>query len=254
MKTGETLIAFPSLTEGVLIKRYKRFLADIELDGGDVVTAHCANTGPMIGLLSEGCRVRLRYCPSPQRKLDWSWEQVKVFSSVINSGCWVGINTSLPNKIVRLAIESNCLLNELGHLESIRQEVTYGKDRKSRIDLLVEPIAESSDTRNIYIEVKNSTWTKGSTALFPDTITQRGQKHMRELSEIMPASRAVLVPCLSRNDVNAFAPGDSADSKYGELYREALKKGLEVFPCCFGFYRDRITWEGKKKFFENEHY
>ena len=91
-------------------------------------------------------------------------------------------------------------------------------------------------------------------ALFPDTVTERGQKHLKDLMGVIPFSRAVLVPCLSRNDVDSFAPGDSADSRYGELFRLAIKSGVEVVPCCFGFHRDQVTWEGFRIFnhYENQ--
>tara|TARA_Y100001968_G_scaffold136503_1_gene124580 strand:+ start:30872 stop:31621 length:750 start_codon:yes stop_codon:yes gene_type:complete len=240
---GQPLIEFPPLHEGVLLKRYKRFLADIKLDNGEVITAHCANTGPMKGVLTPSGRVRVRYCPSPNRKLSWSWEQAEV-SSKNSSACWVGVNTSLPNKIVRLAIEAGCLKDQLGDIEKIRQEVVYGIQLRSRIDLLLYPSKQNFDLREIYVEVKNTTWKVGSLALFPDTITKRGQKHLRELMNIIPKSKAVLIPCISRGDVKIFAPGDSADKQYGDLFRSAFRKGLEVIPCCFGFQRDRITWEG----------
>ncbi len=238
------LISFPPLQEGILVKRYKRFLADIELPGGATVTAHCANTGPMKGVLFPGGRVRLRYAPSPSRKLAWSWEQAEVPSDGADSPCWVGVNTALPNKLVKLVIEKDFLKKEIGSISKIQQEVVYGHNRRSRIDLLLEPDECSPDSRKIYLEVKNTTWKEGKGAIFPDTITERGQKHLIELMDVLPESRAVLVPCLSRNDVDVFAPGDRADLKYGELFRKALHLGVEVLPCCFGFYQDKITWEG----------
>lgn len=94
--------------------------------------------------------------------------------------------------------------------------------------------------------VKNTTWSTGSTALFPDTVTTRGQKHLQELMDVLPEARAVLIPCLSRPDVTAFAPGDSADPRYGELFRNALDAGVEVLPCCFRFDRDGVTWQGTR--------
>ena len=248
IEIGETIIKFPALHEGVLIKRYKRFLADVELDDGEIVTAHCANTGPMKGVLFPGGRVRLKYCPSPKRKLDWSWEQAEVPSHNELKKCWVGINTSLPNKLIRNLIEGNCLEEQLGSISSVKPEVVYGSKSKSRIDLLLEPENSNSDTRKIYVEVKNTTWCEQRLALFPDTVTTRGQKHLRELMSLNPFARAVLIPCISRNDLEIFAPGDSADSLYGRLFREALALGLEVIPCAFGFYIDHITWEGVKPF------
>ena len=241
----EPLLTFPSLEEGILLKRYKRFLADVELKGGEIVTAHCANTGPMTGVLNQGGRVRLRYAPSPTRKLDWSWEQAEVLGKKGES-TWVGINTSLPNKLIRLAIEADLLLDQIGLVKTIRQEVPYGLNRRSRIDLLITPDEESFDSRPIYVEVKNTTWKEGNVALFPDTVTERGQKHLKELMGLLPEARSVLIPCLSRSDVETFATGDTADPLYGKLFRDALNAGVEVIPCCFGFHQDKITWEGTR--------
>jgi len=248
IEIGNTIIKFSSLREGVLIKRYKRFLADVELDNGEIVTAHCANTGPMKGVLFPGGRVRVKYSPSPKRKLDWSWEQAEVPSQNDMKKCWVGINTSLPNKLIRNLIESNCLEKELGSISCITPEVVYGMEGKSRIDFLLNPEPSNKDPRKIYVEVKNTTWCNNSLALFPDTVTTRGQKHLRELMSIYPDSRAVLIPCISRSDMDSFAPGDSADPLYGKLFRDAVLKGVEVIPCSFGFYLDHITWEGIKPF------
>ena len=248
IEIGKTIIKFPPLQEGILIKRYKRFLAAVELDNGEIVTAHCANTGPMKGVLFPGGRVRLKYSPSPKRKLDWSWEQAEVPSHNEEKKCWVGINTALPNKLIRNLIEANCLEKQFGSISSIKAEVVYGLESKSRIDLLLEPKKSNSDTRKIYVEVKNTTWCEKSLALFPDTVTTRGQKHLRELISLYPDARAVLIPCISRNDLEIFAPGDSADPLYGKLFREALSNGVEVIPCAFGFFLDHITWEGIKPF------
>ena len=248
IEIGKTIIKFPPLQEGILIKRYKRFLADVELDNGEIVTAHCANTGPMKGVLFPGGRVRLKYSPSPKRKLDWSWEQAEVPSHNELKRCWVGINTSLPNKLIRNLIEANGLEKQLGLIANIKPEVKYGLEGKSRIDLLLKPPKSNLDNRNIYIEVKNTTWCENSLALFPDTVTTRGQKHLRELMSLYPHARAVLIPCISRNDLDSFAPGDSADTLYGNLFRDALANGVEVIPCAFGFFQDHITWEGVKPF------
>ena len=249
MTLNKIIQTFPALKEGILLKRYKRFLADIELSSGEIVTAHCANTGPMTGVISIGSRVRLKNVESPNRKLAWSWEQSEVIDEKGISS-WVGINTAIPNRIVRLAIQAGFLKKELGEISEIRNEVKYGEN--SRIDLLLTPKGTNGDMRKIFLEVKNTTWKKGSVALFPDTITTRGQKHLIEMINVLNSSRAVLVPCISRTDIKSFAPGDSADSKYGELFRLALKSGVEVIPCCFGFHKDKITWEGIKKIQEHE--
>ena len=129
--TGPLVLPLEGLHEGVLLKRYKRFLADVELDTGEVVTAHCANTGPMTGVLQPGGRVRLRHAPSPTRKLAWTWEQAQV-PGADGAPLWVGINTALPNRLVRATIEAGCLEPWLGPIGAIKAEVTYGANRRSR--------------------------------------------------------------------------------------------------------------------------
>ena len=241
--TGLLVLPLEALQEGVLLKRYKRFLADVELDSGEVVTAHCANTGPMTGVLHPGGRVRLRHAPSPTRKLAWTWEQAQV-PGADGTPIWVGINTALPNHLVKATIAAGLLEPWLGPIESIRAEVPYGLNRRSRIDLLLTPAEGASDPRPIYVEVKNTTWTDGELALFPDTVTERGQKHLDELMGVLPEARAVLLPCLSRADVTRFAPGDSADPRYGDLFRQALAAGVEVIPCRYGFSDTGVEWLG----------
>jgi len=239
---NKLLLKFDPLQEGTLIKRYKRFLADIHLDDGRKITAHCPNTGPMKGLLKENSRVRVNYCPSPKRKLQWTWEQVQVINYK-NDQIWVGINTLLANKLIKNVIEKNFLKEIIGEIDSIKTEKVYGRDDKSRIDLFLTPKSSNPDNRKIYIEVKNTTWINKNNALFPDTITLRGQKHLKDLMSIIPESKAILVPCITRNDVDSFSTGDDADPEYGELFRESLKSGLTVIPCCLNFYRDHINWE-----------
>jgi sugar fermentation stimulation protein A len=246
-----TVLRPGALVEGVLLKRYKRFLADVQLDDGRVVTAHCPNTGPMSGVLHPGGRVRLRHDPSPRRKLAWTWEQTEA-PGAAGVPVWVGINTALPNRLVRATIEAGCLEPWLGPIAAIRAEVPYGQGKRSRIDLLLEPAAAASDPRPIYVEVKNTTWSQGDLALFPDTVTERGQKHLRELIALLPEARSVLVPCLSRGDVTRFAPGDGADPRYGELFREALAAGVEVLPCRYAFSDTAVSWLGLAAFLERQ--
>ena len=145
-------------------------------------------------------------------------------------------------------IEVNGLEKQLGLIAKIKPEVKYGVEGKSRIDLLLKPETSNSDSRNIFVEVKNTTWCEKTLALFPDTVTTRGQKHLRELMSICPNSRAVLIPCISRSDMEIFAPCDLADPSYGQLFRKAISTGVEVIPCAFGFFLDHITWEGVKPF------
>jgi len=237
------VLPLADLYEGVLIRRYKRFLADVELADGRVVTAHCPNTGPMRGVLHPGGRVRLRHDPSPARKLAWTWEQAES-PGAGGLPVWVGVNTALPNKLVRASLEAGLLEPQLGPIEGIRAEVPYGEGRRSRIDLLLSPGASSRGVGQTFMKFKNTTWSDGDLALFPDTVTERGQKHLRELMALLPEARPVLVPCLSRSDVNRFAPGDAADPHYGELFRQALAAGVEVLPCRYRFEPDGIHWLG----------
>jgi sugar fermentation stimulation protein A len=225
---NDRIIEFDPLIEGVLIKRYKRFFADIKLNSGEVVTAHCANTGPMKGLLSEGAKVRISV-------LDAKNEEV-----------WVGINTLFANKLIKKVIEKNLLNQIIGEIETIKPEVPYGKDKKSRIDFFLTPKSSNPDKRNIYIEVKNTTWIKENVALFPDTVTKRGQKHLIELKELLPESKSVLVLCITRKDACFFAPGDDADPLYGKLFRESSSEGMITIPCSFIFHKDHVSWNGIK--------
>ena len=237
------MLSVGPLVEGVLIRRYKRFLADVELENGSEVTAHCPNTGPMTGVLHPGGRVRLRHDPSPTRKLAWTWEQAQC-PGADGQPLWVGVNTGLPNKLVRATVEAGLLAPWLGPIGAIKAEVPYGEGRRSRIDLLLTPAPEAADQRPIYVEIKNTTWSDGDLALFPDTVTERGQKHLRELMALLPAARAVLLPCLSRCDVQRFAPGDAADPTYGELFRQALAAGVEILPCRYSFDAEGVHWLG----------
>jgi sugar fermentation stimulation protein A len=221
------LYGYPPLYPGILLKRYKRFLADIELACGEVVTAHCPNTGPMTGICTPGSPVQLSYSDSPSRKLPYTWEMIQVHD---NEPTWVGVNTALPNRVIKLAL-GKFLFPELDSYGQIRCEVPYGIDLKSRVDFL---LTGSDSQRPIYLEVKSTTWAQGQLALFPDTETTRGQKHLRELLWILrQGARAVLLLFINRCDCNCFAPGDSADPVYGQLFREAMEQGLEVLPCRF---------------------
>lgn len=218
------LYSYPTLYPGILLKRYKRFLADIELATGEIVTAHCPNTGPMTGLCTPGSKVQLSYSPLITRKFPYTWEMIQVCD---NEPTWVGVNTALPNRIVKLALEK--FLLPLGGYSQIRFEVPYGIDKKSRVDFLLTRNEEPS----IYLEVKSTTWAAGRLALFPDTVTTRGQKHLRELMTLIPQARAVMLYFINRGDCTQFAPGDTADPLYGQLLREAMQLGLEVLPCRF---------------------
>ncbi|OLP19571.1 sugar fermentation stimulation protein SfsA [Leptolyngbya sp. 'hensonii'] len=218
---------YPPLLPGILIKRYKRFLADVELASGEIVTAHCPNTGPMTGVCLPGNPVQISVSDNPNRKLPYTWEMIQVTTA--NPPIWVGVNTALPNRIVKRMLDQH-LLPGLEPYSQVRMEVPYGQDKASRIDFLLT--GEEAD-RPLYVEVKNTTWPQGDLALFPDTVTTRGQKHLQELTALVPTTRAVMLYFINRSDCPRFAPGDAADRRYGELFRAAIKAGVEVLPCRF---------------------
>lgn len=203
------------LTAGRLLRRYQRFLADVELADGTVVTAHCPNSGSMLGCAMPGCPVLLSRSDNPARKLPFTWELVRV------DDCWVGINTSLPNRIVREGIEQG-IVAELRGYGRIRQEVCYGSER-SRIDLLLE------EPGRCYVEVKNVTLVEDGVARFPDSVTVRGQKHLRELMAMVgEGARSVNLFVVQRADAREVAPADAIDPVYGRLLRQAAAAGVEL--------------------------
>jgi len=203
------------LYPGILIRRYQRFLADILLDTGETVTAHCPNSGSMKGCAIPGSRVFLSRCDKPSRRLCYTWELVE------HDGTWIGINTGHPNRIVREAIEEG-LIPDLRGYESIRPEVRYGEN--SRIDLLL-----SGAAGRCYVEIKNVTMVEGDLALFPDAVTTRGQKHLKELMEVVrQGDRGVIFFVVQRADGKAVAPADAIDPEYGRLLRLAVLQGVEA--------------------------
>ena len=224
--TADWFYPFPPLIEGTLRSRYKRFFADIELETGEVVTAHCPNTGPMTGVCHIGGRVLVSHSSNPKRKLAYTWELAEVRDTV---PIWAGANTALPNRVVKAMLEAK-QIPELGDYSTIRPEVRYGGDGKSRIDFVISGEENAVPT---YIEVKNTTWAKGTLALFPDTVTTRGQKHLKELAAIIPQAQAVMLYFINRGDCTEFSPGDEADPTYGVLLRQAMARGVKVLPCRF---------------------
>lgn len=201
------------------MRRYKRFLADVELEPGRVVTAHTANTGAMTGCAEPGSRAWLSDSGNPQRKYPLSWEIVET-----NSATMVGINTLLANRLAEEAIEQS-LIRELTGYRHLRREVRYGSEN-SRIDLLLEGHASQGDC---YVEVKNVTLVEGEVALFPDAVSARGTRHLRELMAMVEGGyRAVLLFCVQRGDATEVRPADTIDPEYGATLREAISRGVEV--------------------------
>ncbi len=208
---------FPKkLKHGTLIKRYKRFLADVRLDDGTEVVSHCTNSGSMKSCLEDGAEVYLTPVNDPKRKTKFTWEMIKI------NGDWVGINTGNPNKLAFEAI-SEGTIPELAGYTNVKREVTFGD---SRFDVFAE-----NEDGQCFVEVKNVSLKEGKYALFPDSVTTRGQKHLRTLMEVKAKGiRAVMLYIIQRSDVDIFAPAAEIDPKYAELLKEAVNAGVEVIP------------------------
>lgn len=225
----------PPLKEAALIRRYKRFLADVELPDGSQMTLHCPNTGSMKNCQYPGSRVWYSDSGNPKRKYPCTWHFIED-----PSGCLIGINTALANKLVKEAIDGGCI-SELQGYQKIRSEVPYG-DQRSRIDFL---LCENQDNlaKNCYVEVKNVSLAEANgQGLFPDAVTTRGQKHLQELLAITHAGhRAVLLFCVQHEGIDRVAPADDIDPEYGRLLREVAAAGVEVIA-----YRTRFDMEGSR--------
>ncbi len=210
------IIAWPTLIKGSLIKRYKRFLADVRLENGDIVTAHCANSGTMKACCQSDRPVYLSYHNNPKRKLKYTWELIHMPTSL------VGVNTQLPNRLTAHAIQAGDVAELTGY-QTLKREVKAGKH--SRIDILLD----SPDRRPCYVEVKNCTLVEDGLATFPDAVTLRGQKHLEELQELITAGcRCVMFYLIQRMDARRFAPADHIDADYGKKLRRAADKGVEI--------------------------
>ena len=210
------------LYPGILVRRYKRFLADIELESGETITAHCANPGSMIGLNAPGTRVWLSKSDNPKRKLAYSWELLEVD---LGAGpAMVGINTMHPNKIVAEAIEAG-LIERLTGYGPPRREVKYGIN--SRIDILLEDEARGK----CYVEIKNvHLMRETGLAEFPDSVTKRGAKHLEELGDMVEQGhRAVMVFLIQRNDAEQMTLARDIDPVYGVAFDRAVSRGVEIF-------------------------
>ena len=202
------------LTPGTIHKRYKRFLADIELENGEIITAHVANTGPMTTCWEPGQKVLMTFHDNPKRKLKYSLEMTN------NGKTWINVNTSRTNHLAKEAIEKG-FIPELAHT-SLKAEVKYGE---SRFDFYLE-----TENGPHWVEVKNVTL-KGddSFALFPDAVTTRGQKHLREMIELAKSGvQATMLYIVGREDVEIFAPAEHCDPEYAALYQEAREAGVQI--------------------------
>jgi sugar fermentation stimulation protein A len=212
-------VNFPQPTlKGKIIKRYKRFLADIELEDGTVLTAHTANTGSMKTCWEPGWPAFLSHGQNPDRKYAYNLEMLH------NGQTWIGVNTARPNKLVAEAIE-NGVIKELSNYQKITPEVTIGD---SRIDLFLEN--STTDEPGAFVEIKNVTLLgEKDHAYFPDSESTRGQKHLSELIQIKKLGyRAVIFYLVQRQDVSFFSPAWEIDPAYADLLTLAIENGVEV--------------------------
>jgi sugar fermentation stimulation protein A len=209
------LLKWPRLIEGTLVKRYKRFMADVKLRNNHVVTAHCPNSGSMKACCEPGRTVYLTRHNKPSRRLKYTWEMIDMGTSL------VGVNTIVPNRLTKAAVLAGDI-PELAGYETVRSEVKYGKN--SRIDLLLE-----SGEKRCYVEVKNCTLVVDGLACFPDAVTSRGLKHLVELQEqVKQGDRSVMFYLIQRMDADRFEPADHIDPAYGQELRKAVQNGVEV--------------------------
>ena len=197
------------------MRRYKRFLADVELDDGEIITAHCANSGRMTDCQGDGWAVLLMPHNNPKRKLQYTWELV------FNGQCWICVNTNRANEVAFEAV-ANDKIPELCGYEKLEREKKYGKN--SRIDLLLQ-----NENELCYVEVKSVSLTANDAYVFPDAPTERGRKHLDELMLMREQGhRAVMLFMLMRSDACGFRAADFIDPKYAEKLEEARQAGVEI--------------------------
>ncbi|TDQ57163.1 sugar fermentation stimulation protein A [Mesocricetibacter intestinalis] len=216
---------FPLLESATLLKRYKRFLADVRLPEGEIITLHCANTGAMIGCGQEGDRIWYSRSDSTTRKYPCSWELTQ-----LEKGRLVCINTHRSNQLTLEALR-NKVITELAAYHEILPEVKYGAEN-SRIDFLLK----GPGLPDCYVEVKSVTLVEGNKGMFPDAVTSRGQKHLRELMEMKKQGhRAVIFFAGLHNGFDSFTTAQHIDPDYDKLLRQAIAAGVEVYSYAASF-------------------
>jgi len=203
------------LLSGILIKRYKRFLADVELADGSRITVHCPNSGSMLGCSEPGSPVMISRSGNPRRKYPQTLEMVKAGT------VWIGVNTVLTNRLVREGLE-NVVINEFGRLDAITQEVKTSEH--TRLDFRLE-----QNGKHTYMEVKNCSLAENGTAMFPDAVTARGTKHLEELARLKEEGHgAAVFFCVQRSDADVFSPAGHIDPLYAETLVKVEKTGVQV--------------------------
>lgn len=203
-------------SKAIILKRYKRFLSDIKLSSGEVVNAHVPNTGSMTNCWEEGWKVLLTKSDDPKRKLKYTLEMTH------NGDTWISVNTSMTNKIAKEAIELDYIKELKGYKELKAEKKVYD----SRIDFFLSDHKSKSDC---YVEVKNVTLNKGDRAIFPDSVSTRGQKHLKDLMKLKSEGyRACMLYIVNREDVISFSPAKEIDPEYARLLKEAKQNGVEI--------------------------
>ncbi|MEL7630774.1 DNA/RNA nuclease SfsA [Pectobacterium aroidearum] len=212
----------PRLQPARLIKRYKRFLADVVTPEGETLTLHCANTGAMTGCATPGDTVWYSTSDNPKRKYPHSWELTET-----QQNHWICVNTLRANTLLYEALLEN-RVEELSGYSDVKTEVRYGTEN-SRVDLLLQ----APDKIDCYIEVKSVTLLQHECGYFPDAVTLRGQKHLRELQQMVSnGKRAVLFFAVLHSGIQQVSPAPHIDSRYAELFTEAQRAGVEIL--CYG--------------------
>lgn len=229
-------IRWPLLFSGMLVKRYKRFLADIVLDSGENITAHCPNSGSMKACSLPGQKAYVSFHDNPKRKLKYTWELIEMPTSL------AGVNTNIPNKLVKAAIE-NGKISQLKGYDIVTPEVKTSAH--SRLDLLLE----KKNGEACYVEVKNCTFVENGHACFPDAVTTRGLKHLVELQKLVKnGHRCAMFFLIQRMDAVTFSPADHIDPDYGRELRKAYKKGVEICVYDVDINLKRIAIKGNVPF------
>lgn len=248
----------PKLETGVLVRRYKRFFADMETPQGALITAHCVNTGPMTGLLEPGGEVAFSHNPSKHRKLHYTWEMVFVENT------WVGTNTHRPNVLVREAFHGG-KIPALSEYSTLRSEVSVGSSRldfyatKNHVDQdapfadaenayptasnLVS-LSQENQEKGVYIEVKNVHSRRENRAFFPDTVTTRGTKHLRSLTTLVQEGyEAMMIYVIQRGDCQTFEVAGDLDPDYARAFQEARQAGVKMLAYACDVSPQGITLE-----------
>ncbi|MCY3565376.1 MAG: DNA/RNA nuclease SfsA [Gammaproteobacteria bacterium] len=207
------------LEQAVLLRRYKRFLADVETPAGEVLTIHCPNTGSMRNCREPGSRVWYTTSDNPKRKYRQTWQIVEVDGRNL-----VGVNTAMANPLVEEAIKGG-LVQSLAGFTALKREAAYSSG--GRADFLV-----SLPERDCYVEVKNVSLAEEGVGRFPDAVTERGQRHLRELMAVRrDGFRAMVIFCVAHDGAQRVRPADDIDPRFGELLREAAREGVELLAC-----------------------